>query len=338
MIIPPKYTLTPKISEFLSKIESAKEVINAIAIPPEIELNIRRQSTLKSSLFSARIEGNTLTLDEFIRLPSKNQQQIEVNNILKALNLVSERHAKDLTAKDLLTFHEIVMKGLIENSNLGKFRTETSAIFNSAGIAIYLPPPPRQIKGLTEKLISYINSQKESFLPIRACIAHFIFEKIHPFLDGNGRVGRILLQAVLAKGGYGMKGLLNVEEKLDKQRTSYYKGLENPERDITDYLEFMLECIALAGSEAKDQILEKQSLEAEDYLLPRRAEILRIVKDQRLVSFDQIRRRFLAINERSLRNDLKKLQDAGLIRKRGETKGVFYEPIKNSTTSPSRIT
>lgn len=330
MITPPKYTLTSKISESLSQIESAKDVINAVPIPPEIELNIRRKSTLKSSLFSARIEGNNLTLEDVIRLPSKDQRQIEINNILKVVNLISERPAKDISLKDLLGFHSTIMKGIIEHENLGKFRTETSAIFNTAGIAIYLPPPPRQINSLMNKLIIYINSSKENFIPIRAVIAHFIFEKIHPFLDGNGRVGRALLQAVLAKGGYGMKGLLAVEEKLDKQRTNYYKGFENPDRDITDYIEFMLDCIAEAARDAKNQILEKKEVEAEDYLLPRRSEIYQIIKDQKLVSFDQIRRRFLKINERTLRYDLKKLQDANLIRKRGETKGVFYEPTRHN--------
>lgn len=338
MLIPPHYILTPKISEHLSKIESAKEVINSIPIPPEIEMNIRRKSTLKSSLFSARIEGNNLTLDDISRLPSKDQRQIEVSNILKSLNLIIERPKKDLSQNDLLEFHRIIMKGLIEKSNLGAFRKESSAIFNTAGIAIYMPPPHRQIPSLISKLISYVNSPKENFIPIRACLSHYIFEKIHPFLDGNGRVGRIILQAVLAKGGYGMKGLLNIEERLDKQRANYYKGLENTERDVTDYLEFMLECLADSAQEAKVQVLEKQTLEAQDYLLPRRAEILNIIQEQRLVSFDQIRRRFLAINERTLRYDLKKLQESGLIKKRGATKGVFYEPIRNSTTSPSRIT
>lgn len=333
MLVPPKYILTSKISESLSRIESAKEVINAVPIPLEIELNIRRKSTLKSSLFSARIEGNNLTLEDVIRLPSKDQRQIEINNILKVLNLISERPAKDIALKDLLGFHSTIMKGIIEQENLGKFRTETSAIFNTAGIAIYLPPPPRQINSLMNKLITYINSSKENFIPIRAAIAHFIFEKIHPFLDGNGRVGRALLQAVLAKGGYGMKGLLAVEEKLDKQRTNYYKGFENPDRDITDYIEFMLDCISEAALEAKNQILEKREIEAEDYLLPRRSEIYQIIKDQKLVSFDQIRRRFLKINERTLRYDLKKLQDANLIRKRGETKGVFYEPSNQTPQS-----
>lgn len=327
MLIPPQYTLTPKISQLLSSIESSKEVVESIAIPPEIELNIRRQSSLKSSLFSARIEGNDLTLETLPKASSKDQKRMEVFNILKALNLIHSRHAKDLSLKDLLQLHQTVMTGLIEKSDLGRFRVESSAIFNAAGIAIYLPPPPRQINALLTKLIDYTNSQKEPFTPIKACLAHYLFEKIHPFLDGNGRVGRLLLQAVLTKGGYGMKGLVSIEEYLDKNRSEYYRSLEEVERDVTEYLEFMLEAISETALEAKKIVLEKKGAEAEDYLLPRRAEILNIIKDHILVNFDQIRRRFMDVNERTLRYDLKKLQDDGFIRKRGTTKGAFYEVI-----------
>src|SRR5438270_522670 len=107
MIIPPKYTLTPKISQFLASIEASKAVIDAISIPIEIENNIRRKSTLRSSLFSARIEGNTLTLDDLPKAGSKDQKRIEVFNILKALNYFQQRPAKDLTIKDCLTFHQM---------------------------------------------------------------------------------------------------------------------------------------------------------------------------------------------------------------------------------------
>lgn len=329
MLLPPKYTLTPKISELLSSIESSKEVINSISIPLELEQNIRRQSTLKSSLYSARIEGSDLTLDQVQTFSSKDQKKVEVFNILEALILIYQRPAKDLTLKDILNFHSLIMRGLASKQDLGRFRNQTSAIFNSAGIAIYLPPRPTLLKSFLGKLISYINSNKEPFIPIRAVLSHYIFEKIHPFLDGNGRVGRVLLQAVLAKGGYGMKGLLAIEEYLDKRRAFYYRGLEDPERDVTTYLEFMLEVIAEAAKDAKEQVLQKQNASPEEYLLPRRAEILNVIKDQRLVSFDQIRRRFLAVNERTLRYDLKKLQDRGVIKKRGATKGVYYEIRSN---------
>lgn len=337
MLIPPKYTLTPKISRLLQSIEASKEVIDSLIIPPEIEQNIRRQSTLKSSLFSARIEGNSLTLEEIQKTHSRNQKKQEVFNILKALTWVYQRNARDLSQKDILNLHKMVMDGLVEKHDSGKFRTEVEAIFNTAGIAIYLPPRPSQILSLTNHLIKFINSFKEQFIPVRASLAHYVFEKIHPFLDGNGRVGRLLLQLVLAKSGYSMKGLLSVEEYLDNHRSQYYSVLNEPEKDVTDYLEFMLDAIAETAENAKKLVLKKQKVDIEDLLLPRRAEILNIIKDQGLISFDTIRRRFLSVNERTLRYDLKKLQNIGLIKKRGATKGVFYELTKNSTTSPSFI-
>jgi Fic family protein len=146
-------------------------------------------------------------------------------------------------------------------------------------------------------------------------------------LDGNGRVGRLIFQAVLQKGGYGMKQLVPIEEYLDSHRSRYYDGLESREKDITDYIEFMLEALAETSDKAKQQVLTKEKVQVEDYLLPRRAEIYNIVKDHRIVNFDQLRRRFMAVNERTLRYDLKKLQDAKLIKKLGTTKGVYYEVV-----------
>lgn len=325
MLIPPKYFLTPKISQLLQSIEASKEVINTISIPPEIETNIRRESSLKSSLFSARVEGNPLTLNDLSKTSSKDQKRLEVFNILKALNLVYQQPNRDITVKGVLNLHKIVANGLTSRENLGIFRAEIGAIFNSAGIAIYLPPRHRQILPLMNRLIIFSNSDREQFIPIRACLTHYTFEKIHPFLDGNGRVGRLLLQAILQKNGYGMKGLLPVEEFIDNHRSNYYLALEQSEKDVTEYLEFMLEAIAETALKSKELVLQKEKLEAVDYLLPRRAEILNIIRDHQMVSFDTIRRRFTAIPERTLSYDLKKLQDAGLIRKRGTTKGVYYE-------------
>lgn len=285
-------------------------------------MNIKRQSILKSSLFSARIEGNNLTLDNLQSESSQNQKKIEVFNILKALNLVLEKKTKNITLRQILELHEITMHNLSENP--GRFRQEVSAIFNTAGIAVYMPPPPSQIQLLMEKLLKFLNSDKERFTPIKACLSHFVFEKIHPFIDGNGRVGRLLLQSILNKGGYGMRGMLSLEEYLDSHRSLYYNGLENSEKGVTDYLEFMLEAISITAKTAKNKIIQKREFISSDFLLPRRAEILAIIKDHRLVNFDQIRRRFFAVNERTLRYDLKKLADGGFIIKLGTTKGVCY--------------
>jgi Fic family protein len=325
MLIPPKYDLTPEIVELLNSIDASREVIETVTIPTEIERNIRRQSTLRSSLFSARIEGNELTLED---LPgtSERQKKAEVTNILAALNWLSSRKSKDLKSKDVMTLHEMAMKGL--SVEAGKFRGEQSATFNAAGIAVYLHPPPSRIEGLMGRLLKYINSSREKFAPIRACLAHYSFEKIHPFLDANGRVGRLLVQQVLAQGGYGMKGLLAFEEYVDNHRSEYYRALEEPEKEVTDYLFFMLMAIGETAKKAKEMVLAKQEAKAVDFLLPRRAEIYEIIREQKMVNFDQIRRRFMKVNPRTLRYDLKKLAEGGLIVKLGTTRGVYYRAAK----------
>ncbi len=325
MLIPPKYRLTPEISELLASIEASKEIIESVAIPVEVENNIRRQSTLRSSLYSARIEGNELVLED-INSPSKNQQKVEVFNLLKALNSLNKKFRKDLSLNDVLELHKITLNGL--HPDAGKIRINMEAIFNSQGIAIFMPPPPKQVPGMLNKLIKYINAGRERFIPIKACLAHFTFEKIHPFEEANGRVGRLLIQKIMKLGGYGMKGLLSIEEYLDNHRAEYYRALEEPEKDLTDYLEFMLTAIDETAKKAREMVMQKQKAEISDYLLPRRAEILNIIREQRMVNFDQVRRRFMAVNERTLRYDLKKLQEGGLVRKRGTTKGVYYETNK----------
>jgi len=327
MIIPPVYRLTSEITKLLSSIEGSREVIDAITIPPEIENNIRRKSTLKSSLFSARIEGNPLTMDELAK-SSETQKKLEVMNILKALSYIRQRGARDITNAEILEIHKISMKGLVDSDNWGKYRNNMEAIFNEAGIAIFMPPPPKQVPSYINKLIKYIKSSKEKFIPIKASLAHYSFEKIHPFLDGSGRVGRLVMQKILIQGGYGLKGLLALEEYIDNHRSEYYRMLEEPEKDATDYLVFMLTAIDETAKEAKKLVTQKQEADVTDYLLPRRAEIYNIIKDHKLVQFDQIKRRFVKVNPRTLRYDLKKLQDQGLVRKRGTTRGVYYEFIK----------
>ncbi|MBI4029406.1 MAG: Fic family protein [Candidatus Blackburnbacteria bacterium] len=328
MLIPPKYILTPKISELLASIEASRQVIDSVSIPGEIEANIRRKATLRSSLFSARIEGNPLIIEEVTHAPSHDQKRREVNNTLKGLNWVYKRGVnKDLTAKQILELHKIVMSGLVDSGNLGRFRKEQGAIFNSAGYVVYMSARPSQVNSLMSRLLNFANGPKERFVPIRACLTHYTFERIHPFLDGNGRVGRLLLQAILAKNDYCMKGLLAFEEYLDTHRNEYYASLEVSEKEVSDYLEFMLSALAKTAQEAKEEILKKQTLDAVDLLLPRRAEILQIIRDHKMINFDFIRRRFLAVNERTLRYDLRQLANDGLIKKRGSTKGVYYQSV-----------
>lgn len=315
------YQDNKQIQEYIIRIKAYKSLFDKLPKLPQIQENLLRKSTLKSSLFSARIEGNSLDLNDIELGTSNSIEKKEVMQIYSALKFVHSLKS-NLSIKDVYQIHSIAMDGL--TTRLGKFRNEQTAIFNIAGVAIYLPPPPQKIKVLVADFLKYVNVNSSDLS--RIAIAHFAFEKIHPFIDGNGRIGRILMNWQLSHIGYEFAGLLSFEEHLENNRDKYYYGLSSGGRDITYFIEFILEAVAQSCEKA---ILELQKIEErpEDTLLPRRSEILFLIREHTVLSFDQIKRRFLTVNPRTLHYDLEYLLKKNLIKKLGNTKGVAYVPV-----------
>lgn len=325
MDIPPQYSVDQKILELISQIEVLRLYFSSINISPEIKTKIQRVSILKSSLFSARIEGNSLLLSDLDNRDTEKQKKLEVFNIKDAINLIEGGKEKLVTKKMILKLHGRVLNNL--SLNAGYFRKEPSAIFNSAGIAVYLPPSPSKFPKLLDKLLDYINSPLEKFPLITALIAHLVFEKIHPFLDGNGRVGRLLISLVLKVKDWNFQFSIPFEEYLDIHKEQYYYHLDNGLLETNSYLVFMLEAIFFELKDLKKKIDEE--VEGEGFFLPpRQDEIAKIIKDHKILSFDGIRRRFLKVPERTLRYDLEKLVKKGIIEKTGETRGRYYRTKK----------
>ncbi len=206
----------------------------------------------------------------------------------------------------------------------GVFRTEQSAIFNQAGIAIYITPPDVEIRPLLSQMFSQFN-QLNIHPVLKAAILHFQFEKIHPFLDGNGRVGRLLIHQVLKSHNLALNGLVGFENYVETNKDEYYDLLAMNTKDITEFAYFLLNAliqdsqIAIKKTTSTPQNPSKTTL-----LLPRRQEIIHIISDHQSVNFDMLHRRFLAIPPSTLRYDLLQLQRKGYIKKLGTTKGVLY--------------
>lgn len=322
-----KYRKTLSIEKNIVKIEVAKKVIEILPQLPHIEEHLRHKSLLKSSLFSARIEGNRLGIEEIedsSRDKAKDREKKEVFNILQALKWIhSEKSTKKISVNTILKLHKFAMDDL--SSNPGRLRKESSAIFNQGGIAIYMAPPPSEISDLIDSLIKTIKTSKEH-PGVTAALAHFAFEKIHPFLDGNGRVGRLLSTYILKNYGYGFRGLVTLEEYLESHREEYYGLLGSENKDITDFVEFFLLSIAVSADRVVAQLNFKKEESEADTLLPRRQEILAIILDHKMVSFNFLKRRFQKIPDSSLHYDLKVLRRIGFIKKLGSTRGVVYAP------------
>ena len=312
-----RYKQTPKLTQLLQTLEVNRRLIDLLPSLPHIERHLRRQSILKSALFSARIEG--------IGTASPHDaSKLEVKNILSASNwLHSASGPRRLSLKVICQLHSRILSNL--SPDAGGFRREASAIFNQAGVAIYFTPPPIEIKPLLGQLIRH--TKRILINPIQAAVFHFGFERIHPFLDGNGRVGRLVSTLILKLDGYNFRGLIDLEEYLDANRAAYYDLLNLASKDITAFVEFFLTGLV----DQSEQVINKlrgQAETTEDKLLPRRQEILNTIREHKQVSFDFIRRRFLAIPASTLRYDLRQLAKQNLIKKLGVTRGAVYSPAE----------
>ncbi len=325
MQIPPKYELTKEILDLTFQAEVKKALFENIPVSPSLINDLQRRNLLRSSLFSAKIEGNRLNendLDRLTRLDKDLKDRLEIENIITAFNFVRNNPGKTINKVFLLDLHKIVMKSL--TPDLGKLRKEPSAVFNQSGFPVYIPPPPSEIESLIDSLINFINSNDEKNILIKAAISHIVFEKIHPFLDGNGRVGRILYNTILAKGNYHFNWLLSLEEIINERKEEYYVYLDK--NDATSFIEFSLEILIISAQKVLDRLNEQKTGD-EERLLPRRKEILDIIKDHGIISLDSIKRRFLKVPARTLRYDLKKLEEKGFIIKIGSTRGAMYKRV-----------
>ena len=136
-------------------------------------------------------------------------------------------------------------------------------------------------------------------------------------------MGRLLTQAILAKHGYHFSWLLSIEELLQDKKQTYYALLD--QADATDFIEFFLEVLLEETGQLKKTVETLHNPPKEVFLLPRRQEILQIIKEHTIISFDQIQRRFLKIPGRTLRYDLRQLTKQKLIQKIGTTRGTVYQ-------------
>ncbi|MFA6250596.1 MAG: Fic family protein [Candidatus Shapirobacteria bacterium] len=312
------------IKRYLIEIEAIKIVTDKLKIKVKREELIQRKSILKSSIFSARIEGNPLGLKNYQAEDNEKIHRQEIENLLKAYTTVYFRPVPlELSVEWIKRLHGMVMSE-IDQTRAGKYRQEAWGIFNEWGFPIYKASAYFEVPKLMEEYVNYINNLGHHPAIISA-IGQFIFEKIHPFADGNGRVGRLISAWILRRGGYHFRGILPFEEYLDKHRSNYYRSLE-PSKDMTAFVEYFVKSIAETGRRALDGLTKKGNNGlTKEIMLPRREEIFGVINDHPGCSFDFIRRRFLAVNPKTLHYDLGQLQKKKLIVKMGSTRGAVYK-------------
>jgi Fic family protein len=324
MKFPPRYTRTPAIEKLVYKLDVLKSAWGMQSVSPSILENLQRQTHLRSALYSARIEGNPIREEE-LDLDAKQDTSlhtVEIQNVYDAYTSLRKNPSKSITLDYIRELHKLVLKHI--SASAGHLRHEQSAIFNQAGVAVYVTPPPQKLQHLLSEMIDWYNKSKDH-IAIKASVVHIWFEKIHPFLDGNGRVGRLITAKLLTNDGYDFGGIVPFEKYLDENRQEYYDALLVDTQDVSAFVEFFLTALISQAGDSIDSIKYPQDIRFPE-LLPRRAEIVQMIADHRMITFDFLARRFRAVSARTLHYDLEFLVKKKYIGKRGMTRGVVYIP------------
>lgn len=252
----PPYQLTDKILRLIASISERIGEINSTHLyKPPTEL--RKKNRIKTIKFSLEIEGNTLTEAQITaildnkRVLAPQKDIIEVQNAIAVYEQLNSFNP--LLLKDLEKAHAILMNGLIEQA--GRIRTKNVGIVKGSKVE-HIAPDGSIVNGLMKDLFRYLKNDADLIL-IKSCVFHYEFEFIHPFLDGNGRMGR-LWQTLILMQQYPVFEFLPVERLIKLRQAEYYVKLSESDKKghSTPFIEFMLEILL----EALDELLQSQTI------------------------------------------------------------------------------
>jgi Fic family protein len=239
----PPYEITPALLALYGEISEAVGICKSLLlVKPEARL--RKENRIKTIHSSLAIEGNSLGLEHVTALinntpvigPAKDIR--EVRNAIQAYNDLDTFHS--LSIQDFLKAHSVFMAGLLDSA--GQFRKTQVGIVNGREV-VHIAPGPSMVPGLMMDLFDYLKTDPD--LPIiKSCVFHYEMEFIHPFEDGNGRLGRFW-QTRLLMDVNPLFAYIPIEEGIRNSQERYYESLEIADHagSSTAFIEFILDAI-----------------------------------------------------------------------------------------------
>lgn len=338
----PLYSITNTILRHIGSIEAAKEVIEHAPLLPYWEKKFQDDAALRTIHFGTHIEGNELTLNQVERVldgqhvVARDRDVQEVMNYRAVMDYLGRRRHMAIDEDTIADLHKLTVSKILDDDESGRYRKKEVVIKNSiTGEVVFRPPRSVEVPWQVKDLIQFINDEGDIHPILKAGVIHYEFVRIHPFVDGNGRVGRALSTLVLFKLGYDIREFFALEEHFDNNPKDYYQALQTVEiqnGDLTRWLEYFTSCLAIELTKIKEKIENisvdvkiKEKLGGEPVMLSdRQMKIMEYIRANSYLENRAFETLFPDVSEDTALREVQDLVKKGILVKRGKTKGVKY--------------
>lgn len=341
----PSYTITNKILNHISRIEAAEEVIKHAPLLPLWEKQFKEDAIIRSAYHGTHIEGNMLQKDdaknvlegkEVLGRPRDIQEIINYRKVIEFIDEEAKRKIDKITEPLIKKLHRIIVENILPIEQSGEYRIKQVVIKNSSnGEVTFRPPAPVEVPFLMREFLYWLNrDDQDSIHPVmKAGIAHHELVRIHPFIDGNGRIARVLATLSLLLGGYDIRRFFSLEEYYDKDAVSYYHSLQKASSgDLTSWLEFFTLGASCEFDRVKEKILKlskdvklKERFGGQQiFLTERQIKIMEYIQEIGYLQNQSFSTIFPDVSEDTVLRDVQDLIKKGIIKKIGSTKAARY--------------
>jgi len=353
----PKYSISNQILKHISTIEAAREMIDNAPLIPAWEKRFAQDAVVRTVHFGTHLEGNPLEFEEVRRVIegkevlAKERDIQEIINYRRVVDFINEEAVKLLknseddvnnkpvySLNQLSTIHRFTVERILDALSAGQLRKSRVVIKSSrTGEVTFRPPPPIEIPFQLEEFFQWLNSDEggQVHSVLRSGIAHYELVRIHPFVDGNGRVARAYSTFILYCEGYDINRFFSLEEHFDKEANSYYGFLQKTssgDGNFTDWLEYFTQSLAIEFTRVKNKILElssdyefKNRLGRQIVISERQEKLIRYMKRHDALLVRHAKKKILPdVSEDTILRELNDLIKKCIAKKVGRTKGAVY--------------
>ena len=340
----PNFTITNKLLRLIGTIEAAKEVIENSPLVPAWEAKFREEAIVRTVHHGTHIEGNELNKTEAEqvlaggKIVGRDRDIQEVLNYRNVLKFIEGYGKVEISESVIKHIHELTTHHLLADETIGEYRHTQVVVKNSVtGEITFRPPPAVEVPFLMASFLEWLNTTglDDIHAVLKAGITHYEVVRIHPFMDGNGRVARATATLVLFLNSYDIKRFFALEEYYDREPMAYYEALQSVgkhEGNVTTWLEYFVEGLAIELTRIKEKVKGlstdlkiKKSLGGQQVALSeRQIKIIEYIQESGFLQNKAFFELFPMVSEDTVLRELKDLLKKGIVVKEGTTKGARY--------------